>query len=151
MRIEDVYDAECEAAQDLKQQKIDLLSYVRMVDLLAPRVDRDGEGLENAAGIIFQYFVDLLPFKTVLLPRPRWFNNWIELPEVKPLHDSISRGLGALVSRISKANANSNACWLDESTMHDSAVGDMNDIVVEAIAKIRAEDECMRIPAVASK
>ena len=116
---------------ELVQRKIDVVSYLRLVDRLAECLGGGPEALKHGARIIHEHFLDTKP--SVLEPKPRWFDEWIAEKDNAELAWKVSSGLSNIIRNCSEANQLCEYGFLDEGFVYDLNVMTLNEVTTKAI------------------
>ena len=124
---------------ELVQRKIDVVSYLRLVDRLAECLGGGCEALKRAARIIYELFLDTKP--SVVEPKPRWFDGWIAEKENAELARKASSGLLQVVWDCAKANQLCEYGFLDEGFVYDLKVTALNDVAIRTIERFLQQNQ----------
>ena len=124
---------------ELVQCKIDVVSYLRLVDRLAECFGGGCEALKRAARIIYEHFLDTKP--SVVEPKPRWFDGWIAEKENAELALKASSGLLEVVRDCAKANQSCEYGFLDEGFVYDLNVMTLNDVAIRTIERFLQQNQ----------
>ena len=116
---------------ELVQRKIDVVSYLRLVDRLAECFGGGCEALKRAARIIYEHFLDTKP--SVAGPKPSCFDEWIAEKENAELARKVTSGLSQVVQSCAKANQSCEYGFLDEGFVYDLKVMVLNDVAARTI------------------
>ena len=124
---------------ELVQRKIDVVSYLRLVDRLAECLGGGSEALKCAARIIYEHFLDTKP--SVVEPKPRWFDGWIAEKENAELARKVTSGLSQVVQSCAKANQSCEYGFLDEGFVYDLNVLTLNEVTTGAIGRFLQQNQ----------
>ena len=124
---------------ELVQCKIDVVSYLRLVDRLAECFGGGCESLKRAARIIYEHFLDTKP--SVVEPKPSCFDEWIAEKENAELARKVTSGLSQVVQSCAKANQTCEYGFLDEGFVYDLKVMTLNDVAIRTIERFLKQNQ----------
>lgn len=124
---------------ELVQRKIDVMSYLRLVDRLAECFGGGCEALKRAARIIYEHFLDTKP--SVFEPKPSCFDEWIAEKENAELARKVTSGLSQVVQSCAKANQSCEYGFLDEGFVYDLKVMVLNDVATRTIERFLQQNQ----------
>ena len=124
---------------ELVQRKIDVVSYLRLVDRLSECLGGHSEALKRATRIVYEHFLDTKP--SVVEPKPSWFGGWITEKENAELARKVSSGLSQVVRSCANANQSYEYSFLDEGFVYDLNVMALNDVAIRTTERFLQQNQ----------